>query len=279
MEPIHRRNPRIKGVGLAAYSLRDEMKWNNTKPAKGQMDLLDFLDYCADLRLDAAELTSYYFPSPVEQSYLMELRRRAHLLGLDLSSAAMGNDFSFSPQSEKGKAALDYTKMWIDHFSDLGIPVIRIFGGHGAKDPQDEIYKNMMANIEIALGHAEKRGVILGMENHDRMQDLDFLLKIVKSVDSKWFGIFLDSGNLHDSPDPYAQLARIAPYAVSVQAKASVPMNGKHEPSDFGRLVKTLLGGGYGGYVVLEYEEKENPRTAIPGYIGQLRSAIKRQGS
>jgi sugar phosphate isomerase/epimerase len=264
-------------VGLAAYSLRDQMKWNNAKPGKGDMDLLDFLDYCADIQVDAAELTAYYFPNPIEGSYLRELRRRAHLLGLDLSSAAMGNDFSQPPDSDKGKAQFEYTKKWIDTFADLGIPVVRVFGGSSNKGPVDEVYKNMIGNLELALGYAEKRGIILGMENHDRMEDLDFLLKIVHAIDSKWFGVFLDSGNLHDSADPYAQLARIAPYAVSVQAKATVPTNGKHVPSDFNKVIQTLRDGGYAGYVVLEYEEKEDPKTAIPRYIGEIREALKHQ--
>jgi sugar phosphate isomerase/epimerase len=277
IEPIQRRKPRIKGVGLAAYSMRDSMKFEKGKPGRGKMDLLEFLDYCADLRLDAAELTSYYFPEPVEKSYINELKRKAHLLGLDLSSAAMGNNFSYSPTSEQGKKELDYTRTWIDIFADLGIPVMRIFGGTTGKgtDPE-KLYENTIANITEALAYAEKRGVILGLENHDRMQDFDELLRVVKAIKSRNFGVFLDSGNLRPSPDPYAQLARIAPYAVSVQVKVYVPFMEKKELTDFDKLMKTLHEGGYGGYVVLEYEEKEDPLVAIPKYIAQIRAAIRK---
>ena len=155
--------------------------------------------------------------------------------------------------------------------------MIRIFGGTSGKDiPPEKLYQNTVANINEALKYAETRGVILGLENHDRMQDIDELLRVVKAIESKNFGVFLDSGNLRPSVDPYAQLARIAPYAVSVQAKTVVPFMEKKEPTDFDRLLKTLHDGGYAGYVVLEYEEKEDPMTAIPRHIAQIRAAIRK---
>ena len=44
------------------------------------------------------------------------------------------------------------------------------------------------------------------------------MLPIVKAVDSPWFGVNLDSGNV-DRPDVYPELAKIVPYALNVQLK------------------------------------------------------------
>ena len=91
---------------------------------------------------------------------------------------------------------------------------------------------------------------------------------------SPWFGVNLDSGNFH-SDDPYAELAKIAPYALNAQIK--VVMSGpekKKEPADFKRLAKILRDAHYRGYVVLEYEEAGDPREESEKYLAQLREAF-----
>src|SRR5689334_19364130 len=83
--PLERVNPRVTGLGLAAYSLKPHMHWWRGQETAGKLSMLDFLDYCAKLGLDAAELTSYFFETPVKPEHLNEIRRRAHLLGLHIN--------------------------------------------------------------------------------------------------------------------------------------------------------------------------------------------------
>jgi hydroxypyruvate isomerase len=52
------------------------------------------------------------------------------------------------------------------------------------------------------------------------------------------------------------------------------PGGGKTEPADYRRLAGILRDSGYRGYIVLEYEEKEDPREACPRQIDQLRQAF-----
>ena len=84
----------------------------------------------------------------------------------------------------------------------------------------------------------------------------------------------LDTGNFH-SADPYADLAKLAPYAVNVQVKTEISRGGKpKEEADLARIVNILREARYSGYVVLEYEAAEDPMTAIPRHIKTLRSLI-----
>ena len=274
IEPFGRR-PRIRGVGLSAYSLKSKMRWWRGKETQGDVDILGFLDYCGQLDLDGAELTSYFFPAPLERSYLNRVRRRAFLQGLDISGGAIGNNLTHPPGSDAAQAQLEYTQLWIDRFADLGAPFVRVFAGQpqaGADRPQ--VIRNVLANLGVALAHAERRGVMLAIENHDFTTNLDDLLQIVEAVDSDWFGINWDSANLAPTPDPYAELARIAPYAITAQIKVMIRAGGKKVPADFGRLVEILRAAGYRGYLTLEYEEAEDPQSAIPKYIKQLRTAL-----
>ena len=48
----------------------------------------------------------------------------------------------------------------------------------------------------------------------------------------------------------------------------------KKVPADFKRLARILTDAGYRGYIVLEYEESDDPRTACPKFVDQLRAAF-----
>ncbi len=84
----------------------------------------------------------------------------------------------------------------------------------------------------------------------------------------------LDTGNFR-SADPYADLAKLAPYAVNVQVKTEIQRQGKKkEEADLGRLIDILKHAKYRGYVALEYEAAEDPLVAIPRHIAQLKTLV-----
>lgn len=275
IEPIKRSGKQNLKLSLAAYSLRNLLPFPRRGKKDAKMDMLDFVDYCAKLGLDGTELTGYFFPDPLTSDYINRIKRRTHVLGLDISGGAIGNNFAYGPGAELDKQ-LDYTKKWIDHYAAMGAPVIRVFAGHPKGKGADAAaaVKNIITNLHTACEYAGKRGVILAMENHDFTTDIDRYLEVIKAIDSPWFGANLDSGNIKTDGDPYKQLERIAPYAVNAQIKVMIPRGGKREAANLKRIVNILRDGGYSGYVVLEYEEKEDPFKAIPRYLDELRKAI-----
>lgn len=100
------------------------------------------------------------------------------------------------------------------------------------------------------------------------------MLALVRDVQSPWFGVNVDSGNFH-SADVYADLAKIAPYALNVQIKVSIqPEKSPRQPSDLSKLAAIFRQVGYRGYIVLEYEDPEDPRVACPRHIAELRAAF-----
>jgi sugar phosphate isomerase/epimerase len=258
---------------MAAYSMRKYLQ----APAgsEGAIDLIGFLDYCGKLGLGGAELTSYYFPKEIDALYLNALKRHAHMAGLSISGGAIGNDYCQRP-GEKLEKDLAHTEAWINHYADLGAPMIRVFAGHvPLGDSEDAVVARCAATLEKACESAGKRGVMLALENHGGITaKADTMLKIVQAVQSPWFGVNFDSGNFASGPDPYAELAKIAPYAVNAQVKVEIKQRGKKEPADIPRIIKILLDAGYGGWIVLEYEANEDPYQGIPKAVDQLRAAI-----
>jgi sugar phosphate isomerase/epimerase len=274
IEPIARGGrPKFK-FSLAGYSYRDLLKPNN-KFAKEALTLADFVNDCAKMQLDGTELTSYYFPSPVSDGYLAELRRHCFRLGLDVSGTAVGNDFCHPPGQRRDREIAS-VKSWIDHAAVLGAPVIRIFSGSvKPKQAPEEAHRLAVAGMEECCDYAGKRGIHLALENHGGLTATAAgMLKLVKDVQSPWFGVNFDSGNFHNE-DVYAELAEIAPYAINAQIKVVVsPRGQRKQPADFKRLAKILVDAGYRGYIVLEYEESGDPRVECPKYVEQIREAF-----
>ena len=271
IEPFDRPKPGQLRLSMAAYSLRDYLK-----KSKDGWDLFRFVDYCHELGIPGAELTSYYFPVNVDDEYLARLKLHCHRRGITVSGGAIGNDFC---QADRAKLEADiaHTKRWIDRYAILGAPVIRIFAGG---QPQGEEWpatlRRCVDAIREVASYAAQRGVYLGLENHGGVTaTANQLLEIVRGVSADGFGVNLDSGNFRSSDDPYAELAQIAPYAVNAQLKVEMNPGGKKEWTDIPRVLRILANSGYSGWVALEYEASEPPLEAIPGWIEKLKSSLK----
>ena len=103
----------------------------NSLLREGKIDLFDVLDFCAEYNFDAIDPTGYYFPGYPEvptDNYINEFKRKAFLLGLDISGTGVRNDFA-NPDSSSRKADIAMIKEWIQIAAKLGIPNIRIFSG------------------------------------------------------------------------------------------------------------------------------------------------------
>lgn len=268
--PIGRTRPSHLKLSLAAYSFRQYLTGKSPK-----MTLEQFIDIAADNGLDGVELTSYYFPENVTEAYLHELRHYAFLRGLDVSSTAVGNNFCLAPGPERD-AQLALVRTWIDRAAALDAPVIRIFAGTVPKggDEQTAVTR-AVEGIQTSLLYAQRKGITLALENHGGITSTPSqLLRLVKAVDSPNFGVNLDTGNFH-GVNPYADLEELAPYAVNVQVKTELsPNHGKAEPADLARVIGILRDAKYSGYVVLEYEAEEDPKTAVPRHLKELRKLI-----
>jgi sugar phosphate isomerase/epimerase len=273
IEPIRRAGKADLKLSLAAYSFNRHLQLRGKTPPS--MTLEDFIDLGAKLDLKALELTAYYFPKTTPE-YLKSIKSRCDKHGIAVSGTAVGNDFC-DPDKKKQAAQLEAVKEWIDRSAALGAKTMRIFAGTLRKgDTEDEARKRAIDLIQRACDHAAKAKVILALENHGGITaTADQFLAIVKAVKHDWFGVNLDTGNFH-TPDPYGDLAKAAPYAVVVQIKTEVFPSNKREDADLKRLTDILRKATFQGYVALEYEAAEDPRTAVPKAIAELKKLTDR---
>lgn len=254
-------------VGCCAYSYRDFL----TAKRQPRMTLEDFLDQCADIGLDGVELTSYYFPSDLTFAYIRGLARRAYLLGLDVNSTAIGNNFMLPPGPERDRQ-IAHVKQWIDYAVDMGAPCARVFAGDRKSDTTDDQALAWATEcLDASCEYAATRGVMLAMENHGNVcaRSSDNTLRVVQAVPSDWFGLKWDTANFHTA-DPYADLTRCAPWAITTHIKTEVFPDGHRQPADYPRLLRILRDAGYRGYLQLEYEGTEDPSVAVPRALRTL---------
>ncbi|MDO8542139.1 MAG: sugar phosphate isomerase/epimerase family protein [Opitutaceae bacterium] len=262
-------------LSLAAYSFRETFpmmrgKPNTKMPAGKRSDLFKFVDFCAANGCDGTELTSYFFDEESD-AYLLKLRRHCYLAGMPISGTAIGNNFSH-PKGPKRDAEIEYTKKWIDHAALLGAPHIRVFAGTTKELDRKEADKLVITALEECGAYAAKRGIFLGLENHDSIGSADTLLPMVKAVNNPWVGVNLDSGNFK-TQDPYKDFAECVPFTLNVQFKSEISDGSGtgRKPADFKRLAKILRDGGYQGWVALEYEGKEDSVVAVPRLLREMK--------
>lgn len=273
LEPLRRPGRCRLKLSLAAYSFRDQ--FNHPDPAR-RLTLPAFLDYCADHGCDGAELTSYYFPRQFDAVFLADLKRRAHLRGLALSGTAVGNNFAL-PDGPERDAQIALVKTWVDHAAALGAPHVRVFAGTAKGLDAAAARRQCIRALEECGEYAGAKGIWLGLENHGGIvAEVAELLAIVTAVRSPWVGVNLDTGNFYGEADPYAEMARLAPYAVNVQLKVAISRPGHaKQPTDLDRVIRVLCEANYQGYVALEYEEAA-PHQHVPVWLARMKEAFAR---
>ncbi|MFC1558659.1 sugar phosphate isomerase/epimerase family protein [candidate division KSB1 bacterium] len=262
--------PRIK-VSLNAYSFNKNLR-------SGEMSLDDILELCAELEFDGLDPTGYYFPNypgVPDDEYIYHIKKKAFLLGIDLTGTGVRNDFT-NPDPGKRKADVQHIKEWMEVASKLGIPALRVFAGKKIPEgyTKEEVTEWVIEGIKQAAEHGRKHGVMAVIQNHDDfLKTSDEVLNILKKVNSKWVGLMVDTGSFSQK-DPYEEIAKVAPYAVTWQIKRLVNYGDRMEKINLKKIVKILRDANYRGYIPIEHIGKGDPKIIIPQFLKEVRQAI-----
>jgi sugar phosphate isomerase/epimerase len=272
--------PRLK-ISLNAYSFNKLLNDHIKGRGKG-MTLFDLLDYCALQNFDAIDPTGYFFPGypkvPSDR-YINDFKRRAFVLGLDISGTGVRNNFA-SPDKEKRTADVRHVKEWVECAARMGAPVLRVFAGpEPAGQRRETVVEWMVEALRACVEHGQKYGVIIGIQNHgDMLTNAAQTIEIVKKVDSEWFGVIVDTGYFLTS-DPYRDIAQVIPYAVNWQIKERLGGKVGTVRTDLKKLVSIIRKGGYRGYIPIETlsvkGQEYNPRTRVAAFLQELRKALR----
>jgi sugar phosphate isomerase/epimerase len=274
-QPVPRSGAARLRVSLAAFSFQRYFPINRGRPnpdvPPGQaLDMFKFVDYCVAQGCEGAELTGYYFPEETSD-YLIRLRRHCFLRGISISGTAIANNFTL-PGGPARDREIAHAKRWIDHAARLGAPHIRVFIGQNDAVSRAEAEKLAIAALEECGEYAGRQGIFLGVENHDVSNSAARLVPFIKSVGSPWVGINIDPG--FNTADPYHDFAACLPYTVNIQFRPDFNAMGKPQVADLRRLARLMRERGYQGWIALKYESPEDPMTAVPRILQEMRAAF-----
>jgi len=259
-------------TSLNAYSFNDPL-------TKGEMTIFDMLEFCANAGFDAVDITGYYFkgyPQVPPDDYLFSIKRKAFSLGIEISGTGVRNDFTIADQSKRDQE-ITLVKNWIDVAVKVGAPVIRIFAGTQKNEgiSADQVTEWMLKDIQTCVDYGKQRGVIIGIQNHnDFILTADQVIKIIRAINSEWFGLILDTGSFRQL-DAYAEIEKAIPYTVNWQLKEKIWLNGAEVDTDLERLMKIIKASGYRGYLPIETLGAGDPKIKIPALLEKVKKAMK----
>jgi sugar phosphate isomerase/epimerase len=270
-------------IGISTYSF-----WRFRDDSK--LSIEECIRQSGAMGFDAVEILHVQMDGE-ENGYLQRLKRAALLEGLDLCGFSIHQGFVY-PDAERRQKNVEHTLDCIELAYKLGIPTMRVNTGRwnttasfdqlmkdrgveprlpGVSD--DQAFDWVIGSLEKCLKKAEECGVTMGLENHWGLGlTPQGVLRIVNALNSPWLGVTMDTGNFLE--DPYDRLDQLAPKTVYVQAKTYFGGGTWYTLDlDNDRIAAILRKHNYHGYVALEFEGKEDWRTAIPKSLAVLRKA------
>jgi sugar phosphate isomerase/epimerase len=288
-QPIKRLGGSMLKVSLNAYSF-SKMLNDKVKRHGSGIDLFELVDFCAKYNFDGFDATGYFFPGYPDvpsDDYVNDLKRKAFEFGIGISGSGVRNNFTL-PDKAKRAADVEHIKQWVEVASRMGVPALRVFADTQMKNLSweqvakgytwDQVADWIAADLRECAAHGKKYGVIIGVQNHgDFLKTGDHLLKLINLVDSEWCGAIVDTGYFK-SKDPYAEMAKVAPYAVNWQVKQSAFGAESDVPLDLKRFIRIVRSSGYRGYLPIETLSAKgkdyDPFTVVPKFLAELRQAI-----
>ena len=273
--------PRKHPIGVSTYSFwgfrRDELR-----PIEKNLEL------AAEMGFEGVEILQVQMED-TSNAALQKIKRKAFVLGLDLMGFSTHQGF-VSPDKEKRIKNINHTIDCIEQAYALGIGTMRVNTGRwGTSKNFDELMANkgieprlegytdddgfgwVIDSYEKIVPHAEKCGVILGLENHWGLGlTPEGVNRVVDAIDSPWLQVTLDTGNFLDNQ--YENAEKIAPKMVLLQAKTYFGGGRWYTLDiDYSKVAAIMDKAGFTGWVSLEFEGKEDPLTGIPKSLDHLR--------
>ncbi|MFN6139065.1 MAG: sugar phosphate isomerase/epimerase family protein [Planctomycetota bacterium] len=276
-------------IGISTYSLwrfkNDEFK-----------DVGKCIEIAGEYGFDGVEILLYQISQTelLSRAALQDIKRKALLSGLALYGMSTHQGF-VSPDPEIRRNNIELTIGQIELCYALGIPTMRVNTGRwGTSKNFDELMANrgieppipgyteedgfpwVIDALERCLPTAQKCGVVLGLENHWGLGlTPEGVLRIVDAINSPWLQVTLDTGNFLESP--YEKLEKLAPKTVLLQAKTYYGGGEWYTLDlDYARIGELMRKAKYRGWVSLEFEGKEDYKTAIPKSLELLRKSFAR---
>lgn len=271
-------------LGLSSYSLYNALR-------KGEMDIVGFIDYAAELGSEHIEIVPLGFDLTEQPELIDRIRSQALAAGLEISNYAIGANF-LTDHDDAYEAEIERVKSQVDIAARLGVKLMR----HDVASSKDVSIGHFNRQLD-RLAHACRTvaryaaafGITTSVENHGYfIQHSDRVQALVEAVEEPNYKTTLDIGNFMCADEnPVVAVRNNLPYASMIHIKdfylrpahADSPdgpgegwfrttggnyLRGAiagHGDLDLREVLRSIKQSGYDGYLSLEFEGMEDCRT------------------
>ena len=265
---------------------------------RGEMDIPGFIREAKRLGVDGVELLDYFWRD--RDAELPAAERALAETGLPVGVYSVANNFAL-PDPAARAVQIQSVREGVDNAVHFGAHVVRVFAGNPQPDiGLSDAFDWIVSSFREVVGYAEERGVTLALENHGALAGRsDQVALILDAVGSPALGANPDTGNfllVHDTP--HDAVARLSHRAAMVHFKDFKLMpDGYDGPAytavDGLKFAGTAVGEGdvaladclaslraakFDGWVIVEYEAPEDPRTGVPRSVANAKELLKGAG-
>ncbi|MDR3711023.1 MAG: sugar phosphate isomerase/epimerase [Capsulimonadaceae bacterium] len=274
-------------LGVSIYSYYN--LWKN-----GQIDIPTFIRTVHEIGADGVELLE-----PLWRDKAAELAAVDEALaatGVEVGVYSVSNDFVTTSADDR-KAAVDKIRVGVDSALHFGAKIVRVFAGNTKEGISfEQAFDWIVEGLSESSRYAEAKGVRLALENHGKLAGKsDQVKRILKAVGSPALGANPDTGNfllVHQSPHEAIHSLATQAFMVHFKDFREVPesfdgfaytsLDGlKYAGTAIGEgdvalesCINELKAASFSGWLNIEYEGAEDPRTALPRSVKYTRSLI-----
>lgn len=216
--------------------------------------------------LDLRKLPDFS-PGHIAQSRTLFDEAGIEAIGLD-SSARLSQQ-----EPEQVAVHQEEARDYIVMAGDMGVPLVRVFGGHLSDGTAFEDGAGRLADALRSLGDlAAEKGVSIVLETHDDFLTGKAVSEVLARAGHEALGAIWDVSNCFWTGEPIERTAELLrPYLKLVHIKDSVRIGGKTRPVLLGEgrvpirdALDALACLGYDGYLSLEWEKFWEPDIPEP---------------
>ena len=230
--------------------------------------------------LDMTKAPAFSTPNAITQTRQAFFDAGLAICGLDTSC-------SFADPAPAVTARnLDEGRRAIDLADALNAPTIRVFGGNIATDSDRPEAAQRVASALLTLGEyaAQTVGVSVVLETHDAFSTGKQAAEALQQALHPRVGVLWDLHHPYrQGESPEETFAALRPYVKQTHVKDSQPggtycLLGKGDVPIL-QMLRLLKGGGYDGWINLEWEKRwipalADPEVAFPQYAARLRQYL-----
>jgi len=249
MAPLQVQN---NDISLAEWALVEEVragKWKN----------LDFPRIAReDFGLNGVEFVNTLFEVPTEV-YLKKLKQNAATHGVKMVLIMVDDEGDGCEATREGRKQFEINhRKWVDIAHYLGCNAVRTNCRGPEKADKKEALKWAAESYNMVLEYAKSSDISIVIENHGGVSnDPDWMVALMKEVNSTNFGTYPDWRSPGNEFDNYTYLQKTLPYAKG--------MSYRNQPTEelTAKMIELSKDSGYPGWYGIESGGREEIKKGI----------------